>query len=324
MPNPVRPLRASFGNTSRRLAAALALASMLSGCGGMTGLTDSLSDSWSLGSKPAAADNALSATPAKSDGKALAPDMAEADDSQPIADLYNKGLAKLNEGQYNTAVKNFAEVEKQHPYSIWATRAILMQAYAQYMRNAYDESINAAQRFNTLHPGHKDGAYAYYLLALCYYEQIGDVRRDQSGTQRALNALDDVSRRFPDSPYARDAAAKAILARDHLAGKEMEVGRYYQQRNNQVGAINRYKVVVTEYQTTAHVEEALYRLAETNMVLGIVPEAQTAAAVLGHNYPNSDWYKDAYALLSGQGLQPVNNPESWISQAVRQVNPFSG
>jgi outer membrane protein assembly factor BamD len=197
-----------------------------------------------------------------------------------------------------------------------------MQAYAQYQRNAYDEAINACQRFITLHPGHKDAPYAYYLVALSYYEQIIDVKRDQTNTKKALEALEEVSRRFPGSVYAQDAEAKAVLARDHLAGKEMEVGRYYLKKGSYLASINRFKRVVTDYQTTAHTPEALFRLTEGYMALGIKSEAQTAAAVLGHNFPNSQWYQDAYTLLQSDGLAPYENNESWISRAWNQVNPF--
>jgi outer membrane protein assembly factor BamD len=240
--------------------------------------------------------------------------MAAADDAKPIADLYNKALKNLQEGGYKEAAKGFAEVERQHPYSSWATRATLMTAYAQYMRNAYDDATNAAQRFITLHPGHKDAVYAYYLVAMCQYEQIRDIKRDQSITEKALTALDEVGRRFPGTNYARDAEAKAVLARDHLAGKEMEIGRYYSRKKAYLAGINRYKTVLTRYQTTSHTPEALYRLTEAYMALGVRSEAQAAAAVLGHNYPNSDWYKDAYQLLANEGLAPQASSGSWISQ----------
>ena len=257
-------------------------------------------------------------------GDAISPDLVAADDSEPVAKLYNAGLAKMKDGQYRTAAKKFAEVERQHPYSAWATRALLMQAYSQYQRNGYDESINAARRFITLHPGHRDAPYAYYLIAVSHYEQIGEVTRDATETKKALASLEEVSRRFPGTPYARDAEAKAVLARDHLAGKEMEVGRYYQKKKAHLAAINRFKTVVTNYQTTTHTPEALYRLTETYLALGIRSEAQTAAAVLGYNYPNNVWYRDAYNLLSGQGLKPSENKASWISKAVRSLNPFQG
>jgi outer membrane protein assembly factor BamD len=251
-------------------------------------------------------------------GSAMAPDMGQADE-QSVAALYNEGLSNLQSGAYSKAQKNFAEVERQHPYSKWATKAILMQAFAAYQRNSYDDAINAAERFIQLHPGHKDTPYAYYLRAISSYEQISDVRRDQSRTQKAVEALDEVAERFPDSPYAADARQKAVVARDQLAAKEMEVGRFYMQKGSYLAGINRFKKVVTDYQTSSQTPEALYRLAEGYMALGIVSEAQTAAAVLGHNYPNSEWYRDAYALVSSDGLAPVANQESWISRAFKKV-----
>lgn len=297
---------------------------MLSGCGS-TSMGDGLGDYiWGSSNSSSSSSSSSQALAKNGSGDAIAPDMSAADDTQPIAELYNKGLDALKSGNYSTANKSFAEVERQHPYSAWATRAILMQAYVQYTRNAYDDAIAASNRFITLHPGHKDVAYAYYLLALCYYEQIRDVGRDQTSTTKALEALDEISRRFPDTPYARDAAAKAVLARDHLAGKEMTIGRWYQKRHAYLAAINRFKTVVINYQTTTQTPEALYRLVELYLALGVVSEAQTAAAVLGHNYPNSDWYKDAYSQLQGRGLSPQANPESWIARAIKSVNPFSG
>lgn len=252
----------------------------------------------------------------------VSPDLSAADKTEPVADLYNKGLEKLKDGQYKTAAKQFEEVERQHPYSGLASKAILMAAFAEYQRNSYDTAVSAAQRFITLHPGHKDTPYAYYLIALCYYEQIMDVKRDQSVTENALQSLEEVTRRFPDTIYARDAGAKAVLARDHLAGKEMEVGRYYLRKKAYVASINRFKTVVQKYQTTSQTPEALYRLTEAYYALGVQSEAQTAAAVLGHNYPNSQWYKDAFSLLQTGGIAPEENKESWISKAVSAVNPF--
>jgi outer membrane protein assembly factor BamD len=252
----------------------------------------------------------------------VSPDLSAADKTEPVADLYNKGLQQLKDGQYKTAAKQFQEVERQHPYSGLASKAILMAAYAEYQRNSYDTAVTAAQRFITLHPGHRDTAYAYYLVALCYSEQIMDEKRDQSVTENALQSLEEVTRRFPDTIYARDADAKAVLARDHLAGKEMEVGRYYLRKKAYVASINRFKTVVQKYQTTSQTPEALYRLTEAYYALGVQSEAQTAAAVLGHNYPNSQWYKDAYSLLQTGGIAPEENKQSWISKAVSAVNPF--
>jgi outer membrane protein assembly factor BamD len=250
-------------------------------------------------------------------GGAIGPSEESPGKGDPVAELYNAGLEKLKAGSYKSAAKSFAEVERQHPYSKWATKALLMQAFANYQQNAYDDAINAADRFITLHPGHKDTAYAYYLTAISQYEQISDVRRDQSRTEKALEALEEVSKRFPQSPYAADAAKKATLARDHLAAKEMEVGRYYLKKGSYLAGINRFKKVVTDYQTTSQVPEALYRLTEGYMALGVVSEAQTAAAVLGQNFPNSQWYKDAYTLVSTDGQQPVENKTSWISRLFR-------
>ena len=236
--------------------------------------------------------------------------------------LYREAQDQMKAGNYRKAAKKYEEVERQHPYSQWARRGILMTSFSHYQRNAYDDAILAARRFITLYPGHKDAAYAYYLVALSYYEQITDVGRDQKVTKQALDALTEVERRFPDSKYAPDARQKAVLARDHLAGKEMKVGRYYLKKHAYVAAINRFRTVVTDYQTTSHTPEALMRLSEAYMALGIKGEAQTAAAVLGHNFPDSDWYQDAYSLLESDGLAPRENKESWISRAWKSVNPF--
>lgn len=216
---------------------------------------------------------------------------------QPVADLYNAGLKNLHDKAYKDAAKSFDAVERQHPYSVWARRAILMGAYAHYQINEYDEAILAAQRFIQLHPGNRDVAYAYYLVAICYYEQISDVQRDQRDTELALNALEEVVRRFPNTEFARDAQLKQDYARDHLAGKEMVIGRDYERQGMYLAAINRYKTVVDKFQMTPHVPEALHRLTECYLALGLVEQAQQTAAVLGYNYPSSSWYKDSYALL---------------------------
>ncbi len=301
--------------------AAVALAAlMVSGCSGIdtSGLGGGVSDYIWGDSKTSSAKKAKRGK-GPGTGDAISPDLTDADKGEPVAKLYNAGLEKMKDGEFRSAAKKFAEVERQHPYSSWATRAVLMQAYSQYQRNAYDETVNASKRFITLHPGHRDAAYAYYLIGVSYYEQIGEVTRDATATKKALDALAEVSQRFPGSRYARDAEAKTVLAKDHLAGKEMEVGRYYQKKRAHLAAINRFKTVVTEYQTTTHTPEALYRLTETYLALGVRSEAQTAAAVLGHNYPNNEWYRDAYALLTGQGLKPVSNPSSWITRAIKSV-----
>ncbi len=233
--------------------------------------------------------------------------------------LYARALATVNEGAAKEAATQFEEVERQYPYSTWARRSMLMSAYAHYERNAFDDAINASKRFLTLYPGHEDAPYAYYLIALSYYEQISDVGRDQALTKKALVALEELIRRYPYSDYAKDAEQKAILARDHLAGKEMKIGRYYMDKKAYVAAINRFKVVVTDYQRTSQAPEALMRLSEAYMALGVTSEAQTAAAILGNNFPDSKWYDDAYVLLKSGGLEPRENKGSWLSRAWKSI-----
>lgn len=218
----------------------------------------------------------------------------------PVEILYNRAMDDLSRGEYKTAAKEFEEVDRQHPYSVWATKAQIMAAFTYYQSNKYDDAIIALDRFIQLHPGHKDIPYAYYLKGLCFYEQISDVGRDQRITQQALDALAEVVKRYPDTPYARDARLKVELTIDHLAGKEMLVGRYYQKQQQYVGAINRYRIVIERYQTTTHVPEALHRLVESYLALGVKQEAQEAAAVLGYNFPGSDWYADSYFLITGE------------------------
>jgi len=232
---------------------------------------------------------------------------------RPPEELYNTGYAFMQEKEFDKAAKAFDEVDRQHPYSPWATKAQLMAAYAHYLQDEYDDSIIALTRFIELHPGNKDVAYAYYLKSVCYYEQIVDVGRDQKNTQLAFEALSEVVNRFPGTPYARDANLKLDLARDHLAGKEMEVGRFYLQRKQYLAAINRFRRVIETYQTTTHTPEALLRLTESYLALGIKDEAQAAAAVLGYNYPGSDWYADSYALLTAEDLEPMEKEGSWLS-----------
>lgn len=285
------------------LVAVFGLGVFLGGCSTFSGL-------W--GGEDASADGTIQ--PAANTSAIETGDSAE--------NLYREAQDNLKSGSYRKAAKKFEEVERQHPYSQWARRGILMTSFAHYQRNAYNDAILAARRFITLYPGHNDAPYAYYLVALSYYEQITDVGRDQKITKQALDALTDVERRFPDSKYATDARQKAVLARDHLAGKEMKVGRYYLKKHAYVAAINRFRTVVTDYQTTSHTPEALMRLSEAYMALGIKAEAQTAAAVLGHNFPDSAWYQDAYSLLESDGLTPRENKGSWISRAWKSVNPF--
>jgi len=239
---------------------------------------------------------------------------------EPADKLYNEGLYLLNsKNTPKEAAKKFEEVDRQHPYSEWARKSLLMSAYAHYEGTEYDDSITAAKRYVTLHPGSPDAAYAQYLIGSSYYDQIPDISRDQQRTQRAMEALDEVSRKYPNTEYAIAAKKKLEMARDQLAGKEMNTARFYQKRRDYIAAINRFKVVITQYQTTRHVEEALMRLTETYMSLGIVNEAQTAAAVLGHNFPDSPWYKDAYRLVKSGGLEPTEDRGSWISKAFKKV-----
>jgi outer membrane protein assembly factor BamD len=218
---------------------------------------------------------------------------------RPVEILYNEAMDLMNKEEYTLAAKAFDEVERQHPYSVWATKAQLMAAYVQYQRNKFDEAVIALDRFIQLHPSHKDVAYAYYLKALCYYEQIADVARDQKMTDQAMKALQEVVDRFPNSKFARDAKLKIDLARDHMAGKEMAVGRYYLRQKQYLAAINRFRTVVDNFQTTTHVPEAMHRLIECYEALGLKEEADHTAAVLGYNYPGSEWYSDTYGLVKG-------------------------
>lgn len=221
--------------------------------------------------------------------------------------LYNLGYDLMEHKRYDDAVKLFDEVERQYPYSVWARRAQLMSAYASYLSNDYAEAILAAQRFINLHPGNRDAAYAYYLVAICHYEQITDVGRDQQSTQDALDALTDVVRRFPGTAYAKDARMKIDLTRDHLAGKEMEVGRFYQTQRNYVAAQMRFNNVIHDYGTTSHVPEALHRLTEVYLAMGLAGEAVRSTATLGYNFPDSRWYRDSYNLLRSHDLLTPEN-----------------
>ncbi len=238
---------------------------------------------------------------------------------RPVDSIYNSAMTEMKRGKHAKAAKEFEEVERQHPYSTWASRSLVMAAYSYYEANKYDEAIIAAKRYVTLHPGGTDAGYATYLIAASQYEQITDIGRDQQVTAKALKSLQDVVRKYPDSDYAKDAKLKIDLARDHLAGKEMEIGRYYIKKKSYLAAISRFKSVVKVYQTTTHIEEALMRLTELYMTMGIKSEAQTAAAVLGHNYPGSKWYDDAYKLLKSDGLEPREDKGSWISRAYKSV-----
>jgi len=243
----------------------------------------------------------------------------------PIEDLsaeqiYQKAEYELeNSGKPDEAARLFSEVERLYPYSEWAKRALIMQAFAFHSDRDYENSRAAAQRYIDFYPAEEDAAYAQYLLALSYYDQIDDVGRDQGLTFQALQALRVVIEQYPDSEYARSAMLKFDLAFDHLAGKEMEIGRYYLKRGHYTAAINRFRVVVEEFQTTTHTPEALHRLVESYLSLGLTDEAQTAGAILGHNFQSTEWYQDSYKLLTGRGLSMEAKGDSWLSSIYRQV-----
>ena len=247
---------------------------------------------------------------------------------EPVAELYGRGASLLDERRWSEAITSFEEVERQHPYSSWARRAMLMEAFANYQANKYDDAIEDAQRFLALHPGNESAPYAYYLIAVCQFERILDVGRDQGTTERALTALQDVVRRYPESDYARDARLKVDMVYDQLAGKEMEIGRFYLRQDQHLAAINRFRNVVENdnYQRTTHTPEALYRLVEAYISVGMTGEAQRMAAVLGHNFPGSEWYQRAYALMGERGVAQVSQPEAerrgWFSRTVGALNPF--
>ncbi len=221
---------------------------------------------------------------------------------QPVEDLYIQAHNLFKEQSYTNAAKGFADVERQHPYSNWALKAQLMSSYCYYQAKRYDDAIDGFKSFVQLHPGHSDVAYAYYMIGLCYYEQIPIVERDQEPTAKALEAFQEVVSRFKSSDYSKDATLKISLIQDHLAAKEMAVGRFYLKKKSYIAALNRFKCVIKEYQSTAQVQEALFRATEVCMMLGLGGEAQKYASVLGYNYSNSTWYKDAYALVKAEPL----------------------
>jgi outer membrane protein assembly factor BamD len=247
--------------------------------------------------------------------KALNPD--------PPDKMYARAEGLLNNGSYTDAAKKFEDLDRDHPYAPEARRAIVMAAYAYYKGGKYQEAIASAKRYTTLHPGTKDAALAHHIIASANFDEIRDPARDQTSTRKALAELKTLVQRYPDSPYARQAVNRIRLAEDLLAASEMNVGRYYAKRSNYVAAINRYRAVITEYQTTQQVEEALYRVVECNMALGITAEAQTATAVLGHNYPNSEWYTRAHTLLKSGGLSPQVAQGTWLSNTLKAITPGS-
>jgi outer membrane protein assembly factor BamD len=246
---------------------------------------------------------------------------------QPVEQLYNRASDLMDQRRWSEAATAYEEVERQHPYSSWARRSMLMTAYAKYESSDYDEAIDAARRLIQLHPGNESTAYAFYLIALCHFEQIMDVGRDQRTTELALEALKDVTRRYPQSSYARDARLKIDMTHDQLAGKEMEVGRFYLTRDQHLAAINRFRRVIDDpdYQRTTHTPEALHRLVEAYLSVGLAQEAQRAAAVLGYNFPGSEWYQWSYALMGERGVAPVAEAEAarrgWLSRLFQRETP---
>src|SRR5580693_6133410 len=239
-------------------------------------------------------------------GKKKKPELAY--EEHPVDLLYNAGATRLDQHQWSEAVDYFREVERQHPYSEWARRSILMTAFAHYQANDYAEAISDSDQFISLYPGNVSTPYAYYLKAICYFEQIVDVGRDQASTAEAGEALREVAKRYPFSEYAADARLKIDMVQDQLAGKEMNIGRYYLRAGDPMGAISRFKTVVDKYQTSSHTPEALYRLVEAYLTVGLVEEAKRNGAVLGYNYPGDIWYRDAYRLLTSRGLRPTASP----------------
>lgn len=233
--------------------------------------------------------------------------------------LYNQALANLDAGRLNEAAKKFEAVDRQHPYTEWARKSLVMGAFTNYRKGNYDEAVNMAKRYIALYPTSDEAAYAYYIIGLSYFRQIPDITRDQKDTKRAIAAMQEVVDRYPNSEYVDDAKTKIRFGREQLAGKEMQIGRYYQERKQYLSAIKRYRTVVEEYSNTNQIEEALYRLTEANYALGLTSEAQTAAAVLGQNYPESKWYKDAFSLLQKGGVSPQENKGSWISRTLNKT-----
>jgi outer membrane protein assembly factor BamD len=243
--------------------------------------------------------------------------------TDPPEKMYADADSLMNRGKFDDAARKFEDLDRSHPYSAEARRAIVLAAYAYYKAGKAPEAIASAERYTVMHPGTKDAPLAHHIIASAYFDDMKTSDRDQTATRKALDQLKILRSRYPDSTYAREAENRIRIAEDNLAASEMEVGRYYMKDRNFVAAINRFKTVVTSYQTTAHVEEALMRLAECYMALGVVNEAQTAVAVLGHNFPESKWYQRSYALLKSEGLAPAENSESWITKAWKSVPKLS-
>jgi outer membrane protein assembly factor BamD len=241
------------------------------------------------------------------------------DQTEPADVLYNQGLANLNAGRLSEASKKFAAVDRQHPYSEFARKSMVMGAFSNYRQGNYEEAIGSAKRYLTLYPSTEDADYAMYIIGLSYFRQIRDVTQDQKEARQTAQTMQELVTRWPDSEYAEDAKTKIRFANDQLAGKEMQIGRYYLERREYLAAIKRFRNVVETYSNTRHIEEALARLVEAYYAMGLTDEAQTAAAVLGQNYPDSPWYKDSYKLLQSGGLAPRENAGSWISKAGKLI-----
>ena len=250
-------------------------------------------------------------------------DLTQALNPDPPAKMMADGDAAMSAGRFDDAAKKFEDIDREHPYSQEARRSIVLAAYAYYRAGKVPEAIASAERYVALHPGTKEAPLAHHIIASAYFDEMKGSKLDQTATRKALEQLKTLKTRYPDSEYAKDADNRIRVAEDNLAASEMEVGRYYLKRKNYVASINRFKTVASEYQTTAHVEEALMRLTECYMALGITKEAQNSAAILGHNYPDSKWYKDAYVLLQSDGLAPRGDSDSWLSKAWKSVPKLS-
>lgn len=237
----------------------------------------------------------------------------------PAEQLYNEGLAFIDKKEYEGAAKRFSELDKAYPFSTWSQRALVLQTFANFEARNYDEAIATGKRYLGLHPASPDAAYVAYLVGNSYYNQIPDTSRDQERAEKALLTFQEVVQRWPKSEYATDAKFKINVVKDQLAGREMQVGRYYLKKRNYPAAINRFRIVVAQFQTTNQIEEALARLTEAYLALGVIGEAETAAAVLGHNFPDSPWYKESFSLLQSRGLAPRESGDSWITKAFKSV-----
>ena len=297
---------------AKKAIVSLAVAGMLSGCGAVGSIGSGSSGLGSSGGGASGGNGFFSQFRGRQvERKPIEEYTAE--------EIYKRAEYDLNNNDFEDAAKWFGEVERLYPYSEWAKRAVIMQAFAHHKDREYELSRASAQRFLDFYPADEDAAYAQYLLALSYYDQIDEIGRDQGLTFQALQALRIVIERYPDTEYARSSILKFDLAFNHLAAKEMEIGRYYLKRDHFPAAINRFRVVVEQFQTTTHTPEALHRLVEAYLALGLDAEAQTAGAILGHNFQSTEWYEDSFALLTAKGLKPEAKGDSWLSKLYRQL-----